>query len=84
MTGYSPGYKARKRLAMLVLLVGLPTYIVVVITVENWLIRLWGPPPMLAELVIFASLAFLWALPFKGLFTGVGQPDSRETEKERR
>lgn len=84
MTSDGLGYKARKRLAMLVLLVGLPAYIVGVITVENWLIRRWGPPPMLAELVIFAALAFLWALPFKGLFTGVGQPDPSEMQKERR
>lgn len=69
---------------MLVLLVGLPTYLVVVITIENWLVRRWGPPPMLAELVLFVALAFLWALPFKGLFTGVGQPDPADMEKERR
>jgi hypothetical protein len=69
---------------MLVLLIGLPTYLVVVITAENWLVGRWGPPPMLAELVIFVALAFLWALPFKGLFSGVGQPDPADMQKERR
>ena len=78
------GHRARKRWALLILLVGLPLYIVLVITAENWLVVRWGPPPMLAELVIFVALAFLWALPCKSVFTGVGLADPAETEKERR
>lgn len=69
------GYRARKRLALLILLVGLPVYVVVAITLDNWLVTLWGPPPFVAELVIFVALAFLWILPCKGIFTGIGQED---------
>lgn len=78
-------YRTRKRLALLVLLIGLPAYIVIMVTIENWLARLWGPPPFLSQLVIFVGLAFLWVLPLKGLFTGIGQPDPNEgAEKEKR
>ncbi|MBS0563384.1 MAG: DUF2842 domain-containing protein [Proteobacteria bacterium] len=78
------GYRARKRWALLILLVGLPVYLVAVITVENRLVTAWGPPPPLAELVIFVSLAFLWALPFKRIFTGIGQAGPDENEEGRR
>ncbi|MFO1175364.1 MAG: DUF2842 domain-containing protein [Paracoccaceae bacterium] len=75
------GYRARKRLAMLILVVGLPAYIVAAITLENRLVAAWGPPPVLAELVIFVALAFLWALPFKSIFTGIGQADPDEPQR---
>jgi hypothetical protein len=64
-------YKTRKRLALLILLVGLPAYIVVAVTVVNWLNR----PPILVELGVYVGLGFLWALPFKAVFKGIGQPD---------
>lgn len=64
-------YKTRKRLALLILLVGLPAYVVVAVTVVNWLDR----PPIWAELGVYIGLGFLWALPFKAVFKGIGQPD---------
>ena len=64
-------YKTRKRLALLILLVGLPVYIVVAVTVVNWLDR----PPILVELLVYVGLGVLWALPFKAVFKGIGQPD---------
>ncbi len=64
-------YKTRKRLALLILLVGLPAYIVVAVTVVNWLDR----PPIWAEFLVYVGLGFLWALPFKAVFKGIGQPD---------
>ncbi len=64
-------YKTRKRLALLILLVGLPAYVVVAVTVVNWLNR----PPILVELGVYVGLGFLWALPFKAVFKGIGQPD---------
>ena len=65
------GYKARRGWALLVLLVGLPVWIVVAVTVVGWLDR----PPFLLELAIYVGLGLLWALPFKALFRGVGQAD---------
>ena len=64
-------YKTRKRLALLILLVGLPAYIIVAVTLVNWLNR----PPIWAELGVYIGLGFLWALPFKAVFKGIGQPD---------
>lgn len=64
-------YKARRRLSLLILLVGLPTYIVVSITIVNWLDR----PPLLVELLVYVVLGIVWALPFKSVFRGVGKAD---------
>ncbi|MFZ7089442.1 DUF2842 domain-containing protein [Primorskyibacter sp. 2E233] len=64
-------YKSRKRWSLVVLLIGLPLYIVVAVSVVNWLDR----PPILVELLVYIVLGFLWMLPFKFVFLGVGQPD---------
>ena len=32
-------------------------------------------PPIWLELLIYIGLGFLWALPFKAVFKGVGKPD---------
>ncbi len=64
-------YKARKRLSLLILLVGLPVYIVVAIKV----ISLFDRPSILVELAVYIVLGFLWAFPLKSVFKGVGQPD---------
>ena len=64
-------YKARRRLSLLILLVGLPLYIVVAVTVINW----FDQPPFLIELLIYVVLGIVWALPFKAVFKGVGKAD---------
>ena len=64
-------YKARKRWAMVVLVVGMPVYVVVAVSVVNMLER----PPIWLEFVVYVGLGFLWIVPFKGLFKGIGQPD---------
>ncbi len=64
-------YKARRRWSLVILLIGLPIYIVAAVTVVNWLDR----PPFLVELLIYVGLGVLWALPFKFVFRGVGQAD---------
>ncbi|MAQ80386.1 MAG: hypothetical protein CML71_00775 [Rhodobacterales bacterium] len=61
--------KLRKRLSLLILLVGLPVYIILSITVLNLLDR----PPIIVELGIYLLLGILWALPFKYIFRGVGK-----------
>lgn len=65
------GYRARKRLSLLLLLVGLPAYVVVAVTVIGWLER----PSLWAELGVYLGLGLLWALPFRAVFRGIGQPD---------
>lgn len=64
-------YKARKRLSLLVLLVGLPAYIIIAVTVVNWLER----PSLWVEFLVYVALGVLWAFPLKFVFKGIGQPD---------
>lgn len=64
-------YKTRKRLAILILLVGLPLYIVVAVNV----VEMFGRPSFLVELGIWVALGIVWALPLKTVFKGIGQPD---------
>lgn len=72
------GYRARKRLSLLVLLVGMPAYIVVAVTLVNWLDARFGRMPIWGELIVYVALGFLWALPFRKLFRGVGQPEPQQ------
>lgn len=74
-------YRTRRRLALLILLVGLPAYIVVAVSVVNWADRTYGRLPIYAEVLVYLGLGFLWALPFKAVFRGVGQADP-EAEKK--
>lgn len=64
-------YKARRRWALVILILGLPIYIVAAITILNWLER----PPILLELLIYVALGVIWALPFRFIFRGIGQAD---------
>ena len=64
-------YKARRRWALFLLLVGLPAYIILSIG----LIAQFDRPPFWLELLIYVALGVVWALPFKAIFKGVGQPD---------
>ena len=71
-------YKARKRWALFILLVALPAYVVVAVTIMNLL----GRPPIFVELVIYVALGVVWALPFKFIFKGIGQPDPDASDAE--
>ncbi|NUB44101.1 DUF2842 domain-containing protein [Fertoebacter nigrum] len=64
-------YRARKRLSLLILLVGMPLYIVVAVN----LVGLIDRPPIWLELVIYVALGVVWAIPFRAVFKGVGQAD---------
>lgn len=68
-------YKSRRRLSLLVLLVGLPVYIVLAVSLTNWLGRTYGRQPVWVELAIYVGLGFLWMLPLRKVFLGVGQAD---------
>ena len=64
-------YKTRKRLSLLILLIGMPVYVILAVTVMNTLPRL----PLWAEVPVYILLGVAWILPFKALFKGMGQPD---------
>lgn len=62
-------YKARRRWSLVVLLVGLPVYIVSAVTVVGWLDR----PSLWVELAVYVGLGLLWAVPFRKVFRGIGR-----------
>jgi hypothetical protein len=64
-------YKARRRWSLVILLVGLPIYIVVAVNV----VALFDRPPLWLEFVIYVALGFIWALPFRAVFRGIGKAD---------
>ena len=64
-------YKTRKRLALLILILGLPLYIIVAVN----LVALFDRPSIFAELAIYVGLGIIWAIPLKAVFKGIGQPD---------
>ena len=70
-------YKARRRWSLVVLLVGLRLYIAAALFV----VSLFDRPPFWVELIVYIILGFLWMLPLKKVFLGVGKPDP-ETEAE--
>lgn len=68
--------KARKRWSMVILLLGMPLYVIACVTVLNWLYPdPMARPPIWVELAIYVGLGIVWALPFKFVFKGVGQAD---------
>ncbi len=64
-------YKARKRWSLVILLVGLPLYIMAAVTVVSLIER----PTIWIELLVYVGLGFLWIMPFKFVFRGIGQAD---------
>ena len=64
-------YKARRRWSLVILLVGMPLYIVAAVNV----VALFERPSILLELAIYVGLGILWILPFKFVFRGVGKDD---------
>ncbi|AGT09599.1 DUF2842 domain-containing protein [Paracoccus aminophilus] len=67
--------KIRKRWSLVVLLIGLPLYIVVAVTLMNWLDRTFGRQPIVIEVLIYVALGVIWAFPFKRIFTGIGKEE---------
>ena len=66
-------WKSRRRLSLILLCLGLPVYIVAAVTLIGALER----PSVLTELAIYAAAGILWALPFKGLFKGIGVSEDK-------
>lgn len=64
-------YRTRKLACLVVLVIGLPLYIFAATTV----VGLFERPSILVELGVYVTLGILWALPFRGLFRGIGRED---------
>ncbi|MEM9434771.1 MAG: DUF2842 domain-containing protein [Pseudomonadota bacterium] len=71
-------YKARKRWSLLILILGLPIYVVVCVSLVNLLPR----PNIVIELFIYVGLGILWVFPLKFVFKGIGQadPDAKDEQ----
>ena len=67
-------YKTRKRLALLILIVGVPLYIMSAVTVISWFDR----PPIWVEFLVYVGMGIIWIVPLKPIFKGVGQADPDE------
>lgn len=68
------GYIARKRLAILILVVGLPVYVLLAVK----LVSLFDRPSILVELLVYVGLGVLWIMPLRRIFLGIGQPDPND------
>lgn len=68
-------WRARRRLAVLVLTLGLPAWIVAAVSLTGWLDARFGRLPFLAELGVHVALGVLWVLPFRFVFRGIGKAD---------
>lgn len=68
-------YKARKRLALFVLVVGLPLYIILAVTFMSGMMNGQIRLPIAVELLVYLALGIGWAFPLKWVFKGIGQPD---------
>ncbi|SHG59842.1 Protein of unknown function [Cognatiyoonia sediminum] len=64
-------YKGRKRLSLLILVVGVPAYIMLAVTVMSTAPRF----PLVIEFFLYVGLGIGWVFPLKWVFKGIGQPD---------
>lgn len=71
-------YKSRRRWSLIILLVGLPIYIILAATIVGFLDR----PNVLVELAVYVILGIIWIAPFKRVFIGIGQADPDEENKD--
>ena len=60
-------YRARRRLSLLALVVGLPLYIVVAVNLVDWLNAWRGRPSVPMEFLVYVGLGILWALPLRAV-----------------
>jgi hypothetical protein len=66
-------YRTRKIACAVLLMVGLPLYIVAASTMAGLMDR----PGWLAELAVYLGLGVFWALPLRPLFRGIARPEAR-------
>ena len=67
-------YKLKRRLSLLILVVGLPAYIILIIN----LISSFDRPNFVVELLIYLLSGVVWAFPLKSVFRGVGQAEEEK------
>lgn len=71
-------YKTRRRLSLAILVIGLPLYIVVAVNLVDLIDR----PSLFVELGIYIGLGFLWMVPLRAVFLGIGQSDPDQPPRD--
>jgi hypothetical protein len=71
-------YRARKFWSAMALVIGLPAYVVVAVTV----VGLFERPSLWVEFAVYLALGVVWALPLRRLFLGIGRPDPDATPRD--
>ena len=68
-------YKARRRWSLLILLIGMPVYIIIAVN----LVALLPELSKIVEFIMYVVLGIAWIIPFKFVFMGNGQeePDAQ-------
>ncbi|MCY3880044.1 MAG: DUF2842 domain-containing protein [Rhodobacteraceae bacterium] len=66
--------RAKRRISILLLCIGLPCYIIAAVTILGMIER----PPVLVEFGVYALAGILWALPFRTLFRGICTDEMEE------
>ncbi|MEO0999184.1 MAG: DUF2842 domain-containing protein [Pseudomonadota bacterium] len=64
-------YKTRRRLSLLILILGIPAYIVAAVSI----LALFERPPLALELGVYVVLGVAWAFLLRPVFLGVGKAD---------
>ena len=64
-------YKLKRRLSLLILVVGLPVYIILIVN----FISSFERQNFVVELLIYLLSGVVWAFPLKSVFRGVGQAE---------
>ena len=64
-------YKLKRRLSLLILVVGLPVYIILIVN----FISSFERQNFVVELFIYLLSGVVWAFPLKSVFRGVGQAE---------
>ncbi|MDP5306033.1 DUF2842 domain-containing protein [Paracoccus spongiarum] len=67
--------KTRKRLSLLILVLGLPAYVVIAVSLVNWMDATWGRQPIWIELLVYVGLGIAWILPLRRVFSGIGRSE---------
>lgn len=71
-------YKARRRWSLVVLVIGMPLYVILAVGILGRIDRL----PMVVELFVYVLLGIVWVFPLKFVFRGIGKPDPDESNGE--
>ena len=68
-------YKARRRWSLLILLIGMPLYIIIAVNLVDLLPEL----SKIVEFIMYVVLGIAWIIPLKFVFMGIGQeePDAQ-------